>query len=467
MGNPDEISNPTDAGFAYPAIEGLVTIGEGSVLKPWLAERWEIAPDGKAITFYLRKGVKFHDGTPFNAQAVKVNFDIQIKTKAWMNLKSMTSTEVIDDYTIKCNLKAWDWTMMNSLSFFFSCMMFSPTALTTQSPEWLRGHPVGTGPFKFVAHERDRYIRYERNEDYWRGRPYLDGIEFKFIPDPTTTLLAFKSGEIDSAGIGAQDVEDIEKAGFEVSSTKGWIIGLYPDSNTPTSPFHDIRVRRALEYAIDKKELAEGLGYGYSRPCDQVFLEESPGWNPDVKGYPFNVAKAKQLLTEAGYPNGFKTKLTMVEFMQLDMPIAVQDMLKKNVNIDIEFNRVSMGQFSFQIAQPPGWEGLCVGASPEMTGSDPGNVLVNGVINYNTTWIGVWEPPDCIELARQASAETNVEKRMALYRQISKLLTDEYAVVCNLYDLTFFTAVSPKVKNHTVGKLGYGPFAWTFAWLEE
>jgi len=466
MGNPNEISNPGDAGYAYPALEGLITVDTDGTFKPWLAHSWDIAEDGNSITFYLQEGVQFHDGTPFDADAVKVNIDIQIETPAWQNLKMVESCDVLDEYTVRLNLFNWDWTMMNSLSYFFSCMMFSPTALQNETPEWLRSHPIGTGPFVLVDYDRDMYIKYDRNENYWRGRPYLDGVDFIFIPDPTTSLLAFKSGEVHSNGIQVQDAQDIIESGFEVAMTKGWIIGLYPDSNNPDSPFHDIRVRRAMEYALDKETLATGLGYGYYRPCNQVFLEESGGWNPDVVGYPYNLDKARELLTEAGYPDGFPTKLLMVDFMQLDAPVAIQDMLSK-VGIDMEFDRVSMGQLSFQIAQGYGWDGLAFGASPEMTGSDPGNVLVNGVLNNNTTWVGVWEPPDALELAHQAAQETDTEKRMAMYREISRLLTDEYAVVCNIYDLTFITAVSPVVQGHTVGLGAYGTFSYTFAWLVE
>ncbi len=467
MGNPNEISNPSDAGYAYPALEGLITRDAGGNFLPWLAKDWDISEDGTSITFYLQGGVIFHDGTPFNADAVKVNIDIQITTPAWMNLKMIKSCDVLDEYTVKFNLDGWDWTMMNSLTYFFSCMMFSPTALQNETPEWLRSHPIGTGPYKLVDYDRDMYIKYDRFDDYWRGKPYLDGVDFIFIPDSTTQLLAFKSGETDMTGVAAQDVEDIKASGFEMTSTKGWIVGLYPDSNTPDSPLADIRVRRAIDYAIDKQALADGLGYGYSRPCDQVFLRESAAWNPDVVGYPFDIAKAKELLTEAGYPDGFKTKFIMVEFMDLDAPIAIQDMLKKNINVELEFDRVSMAQLSFQIATPPGWEGFAFGASPEATGSDPGNVLVNGPLNNNTTWVGMWQPSDLLELAKQAAGETDAEKRMAMYREISKKMIDDYAQCCNLYDLTFFTAVNPRVKGHNVGQYGFGTFAFTFAWLEE
>ena len=270
------------------------------------------------------------------------------------------------------------------------------------------------------------------------------------------------------AGISAQDVEDIKAEGFEMTSTKGWIVGLYPNSTDPNSPLADIRVRRAIDHAIDKQELADGLGYGYSRPCDQVFLRESGGWSPDVVGYPFDLDEAKRLLTEAGYPDGFPAKLLMVEFMELDAPIAIQDMLKKNINVEIEFDRVSMAQLSFQIATPPGWDqGWAFGASPEATGSDPGNVLINGTLNNNTTWVGMWQPPELLELAKAAASETDSEKRMKMYQELSKKQIDEYAQCTNLYDLTFFSAVSPRVKGHTVGQFGAGTFAFSFAWIEE
>lgn len=467
MGNPNEISNPTDAGYSFPAMEPLITRDESGNFLPWLAKGWDIAEDGTSITFYLQECVDFHDGTHFDAEAVKINVDIQITTPAWQNLKMVKKCEVIDEYTVKFYLDAWDWTMMNSLTGFWSCMMFSPTALQNETAEYLRSHPVGTGPFKLAAYDRDMYIKYDRNDNYWRGKPYLDGVDFIFIPDPTTQLLAFKSEEIDTAGIQAQDLEDIEAQGFPILSSKGWIIGLYPDSNTATSPLADIRVRRAISHAIDKQELADGLGYGYSRPCEQVFLRESGGWSPDVIGYPFDVAKAKELLTEAGYPDGFKAKFLMVDVMTLDAPIAIQDMLKKNINVELEFDRVSMAQLSFQIATPPGWEGFAFGASPEMTGSDPGNVLVNGTLNNNTTWVGMWQPPDLLDMAKQAASEIDPDRRMQIYQEISKKQIDEYCQCINLYDLTFFSSVNPRVKGHTMGQYGFGAFAYTFAWLEE
>jgi len=243
MGNPNEISNPSDAGYAFPALEPLITRDAGGNFLPWLARSWDVPEDGTSITFYLQEGVIFHDGTPFNAEAVKVNADIQITTPAWQNLKMVKSCDVLDDYTVRFNLDSWDWTMMNSLTGFWSCMMYSPTALQNETPEYLRSHPIGTGPFKLAAYDRDMYIKYDRFDEYWRGRPYLDGVDFIFIPDSTTQLLAFKSGETDMTGVAAQDVEDIKATGFEMTSTKGWIVGLYPDSNTPESPLADIRVR--------------------------------------------------------------------------------------------------------------------------------------------------------------------------------------------------------------------------------
>ena len=211
IGNPDELSNPTDAGYSFVATEGLMRLDAAGNLEPWLAERWEIAPDGSSVTFFLRKGVKFHDGTPFNADAVKVNVDIQIKTKAWANMRTVQSCDVIDDYTVRLNFVdgKFDWVVMNSLAGFFSCMMFSPTALQTKDAKWLRSNPVGTGAFKLVDYKRDQHIKYDRFDEYWGGKPYLDGIDFKIIPDPTTSLLAFKSGEVHAVGIQTKDAADM------------------------------------------------------------------------------------------------------------------------------------------------------------------------------------------------------------------------------------------------------------------
>lgn len=465
IGNPDELSGPTDAGYSFIATEGLLRLDAEGNLGPWLAEKYEIAPDGSSVTFFLRKGVKFHDGTPFNAKAVKVNVDIQINTKAWANMKSVKSCEVIDEHTVRLNFVdgKFDWVVMNSLAGFFSCMMFSPTALQTKDAKWLRSHPVGTGAFKLVEYKRDQYLKYDRFDEYWGGKAYLDGIDLRIIPDPTTSLLAFKSGEVHAVGILTKDAADMIKSGYEVRETSNFVfnMSLLPDSNNTESPFHDIRVRRALEHAIDKKALVEGLTDGYGTISNQPFIKGTNVYNPNVVGYPYNPEKAKALLAEAGYPNGFTTKVLMVDVMPLDMPIAVQDMVKQ-VGITLEFDRVSLPQFNFQVGV--GWEGLAVGGCFTGSGSDPANSLRNGPLSNNTTWVSNNQPDEAYALSVEAATELDPDKRAAIYRKLSKMLTDDYAQQCWLFWVPFMSSLSPKVKG---ADFDHPMYEYNHAWLEK
>jgi len=466
MGNPDEISNPGDATYAYPAVEGLLKMDAKGNLLPNLAEKWEISPDGKYVTFYLRRGVKFHDGSPFNAESAKYNMDVRINTKAWANFKAFSRAEVIDEYTMRVYFgDRFDWTAIKSLAYFFSGMEFSMKALKEQTPEWLRSHPIGTGPFKFREYKRDQIISYDRNDDYWGGKPYLDGVDFIIIPDTTTQLLAFKSGEVYVLGVQAKDAAGLKKEGYQLFEGYDvcFNIGMMPDSNNAGSPFSKIEVRRAVEYASDKQSIVDAITYGYGRVSNQVFIESEACYNPNVVGYPYNPAKAKELLTAAGYPNGFKFKCMMVDVMPLDFPTMLQDQLKK-LGIIMEFNRVSLPQFSFQVGPGGGWEGWAVGGTYTGPAGDPAGALRNGPINENTTWISTWEPPELIDLARKAASELDPNKRTQMYKEISKKMTDDYAMVQWLYYVPFITAVSPKLKGHTIGQ--GGTFAYTHAWLE-
>lgn len=471
IGNPDEISNPGDAGYSFVCTEGLLILDAEGNLQPWLAESYEVAPDGSSVTFDLHKGVKFHDGTDFNAEAVKVNIDIQIATAAWPNLKTVESCEILGDYKVRMNFvnDQFDWVALKSLAYFFSCRIFSPTFLQNETAEYKRSHVIGTGPFKLVDYQRDLVIKYDRFDDYWRGKPYLDGVDIKIIPDTTTALLAFKSGELHTLGIQAKDAKDIIDSGYDVITftESVWNIALIGDSTNPDSPWADIRVRRALEHAIDKQSIVDGLTYGYGTASNQVYIEGQACYDPDVVGYPYDPEKAKELLAEAGYPNGFTTKVLMVDVMPLDWITVVQDQVKE-VGIIMEFNRVSMPQLSFQVggSEGAGWEGLAIGVAISGPTSDPGSSLKNGPINDRTTWISTEQPQELIDLAHEAASELDQDKRMDIYREISKKMTDKYAMWSFLYYSSGIQAFSPELKGHTVGQ-GTESYPYAFAWLEE
>ena len=301
----------TGVRVAYMAVETLLRYDDKGLPVPWLATGWKISKDLKSITFTLRKGVKFHDGTDFNAEAVKWNLD-RYRTSTNPELKAVESIDVVDGSTIKLNISAWNSTLIDNLTMHAG-MMISPASFQKNGPEWAKTHPIGTGPFKFVSWQRDTSIKFEKFSGYWqKGKPYLDGIEYVIIADMMSRTAAFKKGEANVLLIlEPNDVKDLEKEGkyyFSTGGLSGTNIAVAGDSGHADSPFADVRVRRAVEYAVDKKALVDTLSIG-GKVCNQYAYPGTWGVNPNVKGYPYDPTKAKNLLAEAGYPNGFKTTL--------------------------------------------------------------------------------------------------------------------------------------------------------------
>jgi len=470
LGNPNAISNPYDAFLATPCIESLFIIGADGNLKPWLAERFEIARDGSYITFYLRKGVKFHDGTDFNAEACKYNLDNGIYSEVWPNLKTCESAVIIDDYTVRLNFKEgkFDWGAAKSLAGFFSCRIYSPKSLQENDDVWKHTHVVGTGPFKLVNYKRDQLLEFERFDDYWRGTPYLDGIDIKIIPQLTTRLLAFKSGEAHLLFVLPNHAQGLLEDGFTIIESTDMIqnLCLIPSSNNPDSPFANVNVRRAIEHAIDKQALVDGLTYGYGRISNQVFLEFQDEYDPNTTGYPYDPERAKELLAQEKYAEGFTTSIWLADFGVSYVPEALQDMLSK-VNITLNNERIDIGQLGEMVALGgPGWEGFMFAYSLPGTKVDPTGVLLNGPLSNNTTWISCNQPEELLELTAQGAAEIDPVKRSAIYREISRKMTDDYCMWIFMYWTPTLWSVSPVVKGHTLGEYSEA-FVYTFAWLDD
>ena len=342
IGYPPEAA-PDAQADARPAVESLIRVRSGGVVEPLLATGWEIAPDGMSITLTLREGVKFHDGSDFDAAAVKWNLDLQIeagKAPDW------ESVEVIDNYTIRININGYKNTILTGLGAG-ATMIISPTAVETNGLEWARWHPIGTGPFKFVEYERDARLVYERNPDYWNeGLPYLDGIEFVVIADETVRSIAFQKGDIHTLRASGLTAQELQNMGFEYVTRSGGTFMLVPDSKNPDSPFADIRVRQAVSHAIDREALAQALGYGFSRPAYQVYPGFTETAIPNLDIHEYNPDKARTLLTVAGYPDGFKTTIhAFIRVVPRDYITAIVNMLGE-VGIEVEPDFPEAGKYS-------------------------------------------------------------------------------------------------------------------------
>ncbi|MBW1764837.1 MAG: ABC transporter substrate-binding protein [Deltaproteobacteria bacterium] len=331
----------SDAHYAWYA--GLQTLVELSTEKlgrwdPCLAESWELAPDKSTYVFHLRKGVKFHDGTDFNAQAVKWNLD-KVMASSSPYLKKVSSIDVIDDYTIRCNLIEWDAILLDDFGNG-ACSIISPTAFEKNGGEaWANINPVGTGPFKLKSFSQRQYMKLVRNDDYWEeGLPYLDGLDILNIADPMTAVASLKRGEV----MGLRDVDvvtasQLKGSGYEFSVVSGGHMCLYFNTIDPESVWSDKRMREALEYATNKEEITSRLGFGFIDPVYEIIFDINVIADPKTTPRKHNVEKAKKLMAEAGYGDGLKIKCTYYIGFASDLLMALQNNLAE-VGIELEMN---------------------------------------------------------------------------------------------------------------------------------
>jgi ABC-type transport system substrate-binding protein len=362
LGYPPEMA-PSDFIFTIPILERLVDWDTKGNLIPLLARSWEGDPVNKTVIYHLRKGVKFHDGTPFNAEAAKWNFQFLKDNGRLTDGEFVKSIEVIDEYSVK--LTCSEYTSQLILNYGWAVML-SPTAFQKNGgKEWARFNAVGTGPFKQAEFKRDSMVRYEKNKDYWRkDYPLLDAIEIRWIPDPVTASMMIEKGEADAwADVNnMKNVVDLEQKKLKVNWGPGMLWTLMPaNGKDPKSPYANKKVREALEYAIDKAAIAKTIGFGKYEPLTQIVPSASPAYNKGYNPRPYNPEKAKQLLAEAGYPNGFDTKLLALE-LNRDQAVAIQSYLTA-AGIRVTIDLADMGRYFGALFGPDGWTDLVISAS--------------------------------------------------------------------------------------------------------
>ncbi len=324
--------------YLFPVVETLVGVTSEGLAPTKLATGWKIAEDGSSITFELRKGVKFHDGTDFNAEAVKWNVDVIRDQSA--ELKVITSIDVVDEYTVRFNLSEYSNSLLVHMSWK-NGMMISPASVEGRSDEYVATHLIGTGPFVLEEFQVDTKAVFKKFADYWdEGKPYLDGMEYLVAADQNTARTAFLSGEAQMWDyLDARNAPDLKAAGHKVNTCPGLARVMQPDSVNPDSPLAKKKVRWALEHAIDKRAIADAFGYGtWSAtvgPCASIHLG-CPVAEENARN--FDPKKAKELLAEAGYPDGFKMTIYSVRSIDDELLIAIQAYLA-NVGIDAEVQK--------------------------------------------------------------------------------------------------------------------------------
>ncbi|MBO8164135.1 MAG: ABC transporter substrate-binding protein [Brevibacillus sp.] len=431
--------------------ETLVTYKETSTeIIPGLAESWTISDDGLTYTFKLRQGVKFHDGTDFNAEAVVFNFE------RWMDKNNpyhdeegypyyndmfggykgdethvIESVKAIDSHTLEFKLN-------RTLAPFLANLGMSPFAIA--SPKAIEAgtlaeHPVGTGPFKFESWNRNDSITLVKNTEYWdSGYPKLDKVVFKVIPENASRLTALVNGEIDLMdGLNPEDVPNVESnPDLQLYKRPPMNVG-YLAFNTEKKPFDNPKVRQAIGHAINKQELIDAFYAGLGIPAVNPLPPSLWGHNDSVKDREFNLEKAKQLLTEAGYPDGFKAEFWTMPVPRPYMPDgkkiaeAIQQNLKE---IGIETEIVTMEWATYLEKTRKGEYEMCLLGWNGDNG-DPDNFLYT-LLDKNTidgNNIPRYASEEAHQLLLRAQTVTNLEERDNLYKQAQEVIFEDAPMI--------------------------------------
>lgn len=291
--------------------EGLIGIDRDGKLVPRLAESWTVTPDALTYAFVLRKGATFHDGKGLTSADVKFTFERAVapdskNAQKWI-FEPIAGIETPDAQTVIVKLKHAAANFLFGLGLGDAVIVSQATAATNAT------NPVGTGPYKYERWNRGDRLILTRNEAWWGGKAAIQTATFRFISDPQAQLAGIRSGDCDAlSNLAAQEaVEQLKKDSrltVVIGRTEGKTILAI---NNAKPPFNDVRVRRALSYAIDRKLVIEGAVSGYAVPIGSHFSPNHPAYIDLTGTYPYDPAKARALLAEAGFPQGFSTTLRL------------------------------------------------------------------------------------------------------------------------------------------------------------
>jgi len=447
IGAPWEVRG-IDQNLMRPAVESLLREDINGNYHPWLATEWKIDQLKNTITLFLRKGVKFHDGTDLNAEAVKWCIDQAIEAKM---IKGFKSVDSLDEHTVRINVDRYQNNMLNVLAGSLTSPV-SPAAFKNKGKDWARWNPVGTGPFKFVSYERGNKLTFTKWEGYReKAKPYLDGIEFFFVRDPMTQQAAMRASgteKLDVLAVTSGEQAAILKGmGLKILNMFTGTVSLIPDSNNPESPLSKKIVRQAISHAINREAIAKARGFGFWAPANQVPPSGKPGYVKESEFGKYDPQKAKQLLSEAGYPNGFKIKgFVQPALVDRDSMVAVQRFLDEvGIKVEIEFpDGGKYNNYRFK-----GWQNGFLGQAVRVLATT--NITYNFYFHTITGICPSLKRPEGFLNKLDASLNALAPEKTRM-EELTRMIIDDTMII-PLYYVSEFRILQPNVH-------GTGYFEW-------
>ncbi|MCR2806584.1 staphylopine-dependent metal ABC transporter substrate-binding lipoprotein [Paenibacillus soyae] len=398
-------------------------------IKPLLAESWDISADGKTYTFHLRQGVTFHDGEPFNAEAVKANFEAVLangEKHAWIKLSTkIASVEAKDEYTVVLTLTDTYYPALVELSMTRPFVFISPKDFKEGGTKDGVNGFHGTGPYKLTKHEPEQHAVFEANESYWGGAPTIKTITSKVLPAGETTFLALQKGEVDfvftddrgadSIDIGAMNqlVEsgDYQLVRSEPMNTKMIVANTSKEGN----PAAETAVREAIWHAIDREAISEAIFAGTEKPADRLFSENVNYADVELSKREYDLERAKTLLDEAGWTLGAGDPVRKKNGAELAMKLYY-DSNSSSQKTQAEFIQSTLSE---------------LGAKLELIGEESSSIASRRAsgdydLLFNQTWGLAYDPQSTITAFTTASsylhATSGIEQAEELYQKIDEVM---------------------------------------------
>lgn len=435
--------------------ESLIWESESGEITPNLAESWTISEDGKVYTFKLKKGVKFHNGEELKASDVVFTANRAMGSPYGQACGKLIEKAIaIDEYTVQLNIKRSYAPFLIALKSLY----IQNEKAVNEAGENLSLNPIGTGPYKFVKYDLGQRVVFERFDDCHKGPAHIKNLVYKIIPDANTSLLAFESGEIDYLfeipSIAYESIKSNDK--FVTNKFEsGLLIRL--GLNLAKKPFDNLLVRKAMNHAIDKNAIIEMALEGLGKPAVKILSERYFGYSKNVTEYEYNPEKAKELLTEAGYPNGFKTSIRTSDGNKKIAEI-VQEQLNK-VGIEATIG-LSDGTAFGQDLRKSNYEIGISGCELDRDADFWAYVYKTGdLINFSA-----YSSPRVDELFEKGQASVDRNERLKIYEELFQILTDD-AVDVPLYYVVKTSASNAKLKIGSLNVVG-GPHVFEMSWQE-
>lgn len=431
------------------------------VLEPCLAESWDISTDKLTYTFHLRKGVKFHDGTDFNASVVEFNvrriwdrnfqyYYPRANSFSFYAFQALDTIRVVDDYTVEMKLKTpfAEFLRMQNQSYG-EPLMISPDAVKKYGNDGFAQHPAGTGRFKLLERKEGESTTIERFAGYWGQDPAkLDKVIYRIIGDSQAAISALKAGETDMMlWIPPDNLKDLQDSGFTISMNNGPYVN-YWYLNFKNAVTGKKEIRQAMNMGFDRAAIVKDLANGSQTVANGIIPPGCNAYDPNFKGYGYDPEQAKALVKQAGYPDGVDVTFRVAEYGQYgDAVVARMQQQWGEVGIRMKQEKMEWVTYmhAWAAGLPPEHGGLQLGWGMS---ADYWVQLISHskYQSPNGTNSGYYSNPDVDKLFDQAAAEHDNEKRKALYQQAQQIIHNDAAFIAITYDRAPL-ALSSRVKG--------------------